>query len=72
MFLGEMLLRLVLHGKSSVSFVRIFSFFLSYIKFLRSPLVGWPSVPEYEDELIEALIAKKTPFITLTATFDSE
>jgi len=25
--------------------------------------VHWPSVPEYVDELIEALIAKKAPFV---------
>jgi hypothetical protein len=28
----------------------------------------WPPVPEYVDELIEALIAKKAPFVGMTNT----
>ena len=66
-FLGEMLVQ---HGERSVFFVRTFPFFL----FLRSNVIyiipqisfgsfHWPSVPEYVDELIEALIAKNAPFV---------
>ena len=66
-FLGEMLVQ---HGKRSVFFVRSFPFY-----FLRSNLnlhgfsqvsfgsLFWPSIPEYVDELIEALIEKKAPFV---------
>jgi len=46
-FLGKMLVQ---HGKRSLFFVSFGSF-------------HWPSVPEYVDELIDALIAKKAPFI---------
>jgi hypothetical protein len=51
-FLGEMLVQ---YGKQSV-------FFVSF------GTVHWPSVPEYVDELIEALIAKKAPFILAYAS----
>ena len=65
-FLGEMLVQ---HGKRSVFFVRSFPLFFcvrtsnhnsSQVSF---GSLHWPSVPEYVDELIEALIAKKAPFV---------
>ena len=69
-FLGEMIVQ---HGERSVFFVRtfqcffgvrishlIFFFFFSKISF---GSFHWPAVPEYVDELIEALIAKKAPFV---------
>ena len=66
-FLGEMLVQ---HGKRSVFFVRsfLFPFFLrsNFIHKYSQVSFGsfhWPSVPEYVDELIEALIAKKAPFV---------
>jgi hypothetical protein len=66
-FLGEMLVQ---HGKRSVFFVRSYSFSLfcdrtSYINICQVSFgsVHWPPVPEYVDELIEALIAKKAPFV---------
>ena len=69
-FLGEMLVQ---HGERSVFFVRSsflpvsFAFELINIYFLNLKIsfgsVFWPSVPEYVDELIEALIAKKAPFV---------
>ena len=65
-FLGEMLAR---HGKRSVFFVRSFPFFLlSNLKLHSFSQVSfgsffWPSVPEHVDELIEALIEKKAPFV---------
>jgi hypothetical protein len=68
-FLGEMLVQ---HGKRSVFFVkRYFPFFLPsnllLHNFLQVPFgsMHWPSVPEYVDELIEALIANKVPFVRL-------
>ena len=64
-FLGEMLIQ---HGKRSVFFVRSFLFHCvrTYIYNLSQVSFGslfWPSVPEYVDELIEALIEKKAPFV---------
>jgi hypothetical protein len=61
-FLGEMLVR---HGERSVFYVRFFSIYFmhdnsSQVSFGSS---HWPSVPEYVDELIESLIAKKAPFV---------
>ena len=69
-FLGEMLVK---HGKRSVFFVRSFPFFCVGT-FIHNHLffcffqvsfgsLHWPSVPEYVDELIEALIDKKAPFV---------
>ena len=64
-FLREMIVQ---HGERSVFFVRSFpSFFLAFefhtcIFFFFGPF-HWPAVPEYVDELIEALIAKKAPFV---------
>jgi len=51
-FLREMLVQ---HGERSVFFVSFGSLF-------------WPPVPEYVDELINALIAKKAPFILAHAS----
>jgi hypothetical protein len=64
-FLGEMLVE---HGERSVFFVRSFlSFWCSnFVHNFCQVSFGsfhWPSVPEYVDELIEALIAKKAPFV---------
>ena len=64
-FLGEMLAQ---HGKESVYFVRFFLFFWIPTKYI-SPQISfgttfYPSVPEYIDELIEALIEKKAPFVS--------
>ena len=63
-FLGEMLVK---HGERSVFYVRSFPFLLSsnlhdscQVSF---GSYHWPSVPEYVDELIESLIAKKAPFV---------
>jgi len=55
-FLGEMLVQ---HGERSVFFVSFGS-------------LHWPSVPEYVDELIEVLIAKKAPFIFAYASPKAE
>ncbi|KAF8797535.1 UDP-Glycosyltransferase/glycogen phosphorylase [Phlegmacium glaucopus] len=51
-FLEKMLVE---HGKRSVFFISFGTIF-------------WPTVPEYVDELIEALIEKKTPFILAHAS----
>lgn len=51
-FLEEMLVQ---HGKQSVFFISFGTIF-------------WPTVPEYIDELVEALIEKKTPFILAHAS----
>ena len=63
-FLGDMLVQ---HGERSVFFVRSFPFLLrsNLHKFSQVSFGSfyWPSVPEYVDELIEALIAKKAPFV---------
>ena len=65
-FLGEMLVQ---HGKQSVFFVRFFPFFfqvefeLDNFPQISFGSVHWPPVPEYIDELIDALIAKKAPFV---------
>ena len=66
-FLGEMLTQ---HGKQSVFFVRSFPFsFFLCLNFVHKNFQvsfgssHWPPVPEYVDELIEALIAKKAPFV---------
>ena len=65
-FLGEMLVR---HGERSVFFVRSFFFFLhsNLYKYIFSQVcfgsLFWPPVQEYVDELIEALIDKKAPFV---------
>ena len=64
-FLGEMQVQ---HGKRSVFFVRIFLFFCISTKLI-SPQISfgtifYPSVSEYVDELIEALIEKKAPFVS--------
>ena len=65
-FLGEMLVQ---HGKQSIFFVRSFPFFnvaFELHNFLQVSFgsVHWPPVPEYVDELIETLIAKKAPFVS--------
>ena len=67
-FLGEILEQ---HGKGSVFFVRfgVLSFFVAFQlnKFLFQISFGttfYPTVPEYVDELIEALIEKKAPFVS--------
>ena len=63
-FLEEVLIQ---HGERSVYFVR--SFFFSFNSNLHNfsqisfGSFHWPSVPEYVDELIEALISKKAPFV---------
>ena len=62
-FLGNMLVQ---NGKRSVFFVRFLPFFCVRIHNFPQISFGsvhWPSVPEYVDELIEALIAKKAPFV---------
>jgi hypothetical protein len=62
-FLGEMLLR---HGERSVFYVRPFSFIIYFMHNSSQVSFGsfyWPPVPEYVDELIESLIAKKAPFV---------
>ena len=64
-FLREMLVQ---HGERSVFFVRFFPFFICFIHNFPQISFGshhWPSVPEYVDELIESLIAKKAPFVRL-------
>ena len=66
-FLGEMLVQ---HGKRSVFFVKILSFLLhsNYIIFpqISFGTTFYPSVSEYVDELIEALVEKKAPFVSDT------
>jgi len=62
-FLGEMLVQ---HGKRSVFFVRFLPFFCIPTKYISQISFGtyfYPSVSEYIDELIEALIEKKAPFV---------
>ena len=66
-FLEEMLVQ---HGKQSVFFASLSSPFLpsSNYNYIISPQISfgtlfWPSVSEYIDELIEALIEKKAPFV---------
>ena len=65
-FLGEMLVQ---HGKRSVFFVISFPVFFLCSNFIHKfsqvsfGSFHWPSIPEYVDELIEALIAKKAPFV---------
>ena len=73
-FLEKMLVQ---HGKRSVFFVNfLFLFFFvrrsNFIHKFSQVSFGsfhWPPVQEYVDELIGALIAKKAPFVRLTATF---
>jgi hypothetical protein len=64
-FLGKMLVQ---HGKGSVFFVRIFPFFCIPSKQIFPQIsfgtVFWPTVPEYVEELIDALIEKKAPFVS--------
>ena len=65
-FLGEMQLR---HGERSVFYVRSFPFSFAFELYRHNfsqvsfGSYHWPLVPEYVDELIEALIAKKAPFV---------
>jgi hypothetical protein len=65
-FLREMLVQ---HGNRSVFLVRSFPFFwVPNLNYIISPQVSfgtinWPSVSEYADELIDALIEKKAPFV---------
>jgi hypothetical protein len=65
-FLGKMLEQ---HGERSVFFVKILPFLLcSNLDNFPQVSFGslfWPPVSEYVDELIEALIAKKAPFVRL-------
>ena len=71
-FLKEMLVQ---YGERSVFLVlRIFFFPLHSKVIYKISQVSfgsfyWPSVPEYVDELIEALIAKKAPFVRWTTAF---
>ena len=63
-FLGEMLVR---HGERSIFFVRSLLFWCcNFIHNFIQVSFGsyyWPSVPEYVDELIEALFEKRAPFV---------
>jgi hypothetical protein len=62
-FLGEMLVQ---HGERSIFFVRSFRFGVVILYFFFQVSFGsyyWPPVPEYVDELIEALIEKRVPFV---------
>ena len=64
-FLGEMLVQ---YGERSVFLVLTTFFFFAFESQYKISQVSfgsfyWPSVPEYVDELIEALIAKKAPFV---------
>ena len=65
-FLEEMLVQ---HGKRSVYFVRSFPFCCvrTHVHIIFSQVsfgsYFWPSVPEYVDEMIDALIEKKAPFV---------
>ena len=73
-FLGKMLVQ---HGKQSLFFVGSFPFplfflcsnFIHKIFQISFGSFYWPSVPEYVDELIEALIAKKAPFVRCQLLF---
>ena len=68
---------LVQHGERSVFFVKSESFLFFRIRTYKqhnSSQVSfgslfWPPVSEYVDELIEALIAKKAPFVRLQLLF---
>ena len=65
-FLGEMQLR---YGKRSVFFVFFFFLFFCIPAKQISPQISfgtifYPTVSEYVDELIEALIEKKSPFVS--------
>ena len=64
-FLGEMQVQ---HGKRSVFFVRCFPFFRIPTKQnfpqISFGTVFYPPVSEYVDDLIEALIEKKAPFVS--------
>ena len=64
-FLGEMQVQ---YGKRSVFFVRFFLFFCISTKLIFSQIsfgtVFYPTVSEYVDELVEALIEKKAPFVS--------
>ena len=64
---------LVQHGKKSVFFVRdCISLCISHSNLLLQISFGsifYPPVSEYVDELIEALIEKKAPFISAKKTF---
>ena len=65
-FLGEMQVQ---HGKRSVFFASLFSPSGFEYNFIISPQISfgtifWPSVSGYVDELIEALIEKKAPFVS--------
>ena len=63
-FLKEMLAQ---HGKQSAFFVRSFPSFWVPTTYscpqVSFGTIFWPSVSEYIDELIEALIEKKVPFV---------
>jgi hypothetical protein len=65
-FLGEMLVQ---HGKRSVFFVRFFSFplFLSvptnFYYQISFGTIHWTTASEHIDELIDALIERKAPFV---------
>ena len=69
-FLEEMLVQ---HGERSVFFVRSFPFFFFAFEHNFSQVsfgsFHWPPVPEYIDELIESLIAKKAPFVRFQLLF---
>ena len=70
-FLGKMVVQ---HGERSVFFVRSFLLNCVRIHIYKISQVSfgslfWPPVPEYIDELIEALIAKKAPFVRLELLF---
>ena len=74
-FLGEMLAQ---HGKRSVFFVRFFSFPLSlsvpnnFYYQISFGTIHWTAAPEHVDELIDALIEKKAPFVRAAAiVYDS-
>jgi hypothetical protein len=65
-FLGEMQVQ---HGKRSVFFASLFLFLLPGLNYMISLQISfgtifWPSVSGYVDELIEALIEKRAPFVS--------
>ena len=64
-FLEEMLVQ---YGKGSVFFVRFFPFFCISTKYISTQVSFgtsfYPSASEYVEELIEALIEKKAPFVS--------